>query len=330
MPALVTGASGHIGSNLVRLLLDQGEKVRALVRKSSNTTMLPEHKNLEVVFGDVYDRPSLVNAVTGMPLVYHTAAVYSLSKKNPGHIMQTAMQGTRNILEAVKVSGGVKRVVYTSSVAAVGMTDDPTRPLTEENWTADEHADEYTLAKLESEKLAHALAAEFGIDLVAVNPALVLGPLDTRPTPSNKVVTDFLAGKVPAYLETGFSAVHVEDVALGHILAMQKGRRGERYILSADNVKLIEFFECLGNISGKKPPGIKLPRTLAIGMAAFFETAAAITKSEPLATVQAMKGITNRYGFYSNQKAKKELGYGPRGLEETLKSTFEWFQNHPV
>ncbi|HMX57050.1 MAG TPA: SDR family oxidoreductase [Leptospiraceae bacterium] len=330
MPALVTGASGHIGSNLVKQLLDQGEKVRALIRKSSNTACLPDHKNLEIVYGDVYDRPSLVAAVTGMPFVYHTAAVYSLSRKNPGQILETAMQGTRNILEAVKVAGGVKRVVYTSSVAAVGMTDDPTRPLDESNWTADSDPDEYTRAKLESEKLAHSLAREFGIDLVAVNPALVLGALDLKPTPSNKVVLDFLQGKVPAYLETGFSAVSVEDVAAGHILAMQKGRSGERYILSGENVKLVDFFEILGKISGKKPPGIKLPRPLAIGMAAMFEFAAGITKSEPLATVQAMKSITNRYGFYSFARAGKELGYKPRPLDQTLRSTVEWFEKNPL
>jgi dihydroflavonol-4-reductase len=131
-------------------------------------------------------------------------------------------------------------------------------------------------------------------------------------------------------LVTGFSAVSVEDVAAGHILAMQKGRSGERYILSGENVKLVDFFEILGKISGKKPPGIKLPRPLAIGMAAMFELAAGITKSEPLATVQAMKSITNRYGFYSCARAGKELSYKPRPLDQTLRSTVEWFEKNPL
>lgn len=326
MASLVTGAAGHIGANIVHQLLERGEKVRAMVRASSNTTQLPDHPNLEVVEGDVFDRPSLVRGVEGNQFVYHAAAVYSLSRKSPGVILETAMQGTRNILEAVRVAGGVRRIVYTSSVAAVGMTGDPTRPLDESSWTEDSDIDEYTKAKLESEKLAHKLAAELGLDLVAVNPALVLGPLDLKPTPSNKLVLDFLEGKVPAYLETGLSAVHVSDVAAGHILAMQKGRRGERYILSGSNVKLGEFFEALGRIAGKKPPGIRLPRPFAIGMAHLFEAAASFTGGEPLATPQAMRNLIDRYGYYSHAKAERELGYSPRGLEETLESTVAWFR----
>lgn len=327
---LVTGASGHIGSNLVKLLIEKGETVRAMVRKSSSTVSLPTHKNLQVVYGDVYDSASLLQALGGVSLLYHTAAVYSLSRKNPGEILNTAVQGTRNILEAVKKSGAVRRVVYTSSVAAVGMTEDPRAQLNESNWTSDREMDEYTQAKLESEKLAHSLANQLEIDLVVVNPSLVLGPLDRKPTPSNKVVVDFLNGKVPAYLETGLSAVHVEDVARGHMLAMEKGRSSERYILSGDNVKLKDFFQALANISGRKPPGIKLPRPLAIGMAALFELGSAITKTEPVATVQGMRSMTNRYSFFSNEKARRELGYQPRGLKETLESTVQWFQENPI
>ncbi|MBL8020893.1 MAG: SDR family oxidoreductase [Leptospirales bacterium] len=327
---LVTGASGHIGSNLVHQLLEQGEKVRALVRASSNVSQLPAHSNLELVHGDVYDRASLIRATEGCSLVYHTAAVYSLSRKNPGQILDTAMQGTRNILEAIKVAGGVRRVVYTSSVAAVGTTIDPSSPLNEESWTSGDDLDEYTRAKLESEKLAHSLAKELGIDLVAVNPSLVLGPMDNKPTPSNKVVVDFLAGKIPAYLETGFSTVHVGDVARGHILAMQKGRAGERYILSGENIKLGAFLELLGTVSGKKPPGLKLPRFLALGMAHVFEATAAITKSDPLATVQSIRGLYGRYGYYDCAKAKRELGYTFQSLEKTARETIAWFQEHPV
>lgn len=328
MPALVTGAAGHIGANIVQQLLDRGEKVRAMVRASSNTTELPDSPNLEIVHGDVFDRPSLVRAVEGTQFVYHAAAVYSISRKSPQMILDTAIQGTRNILEAVKVAGGVKRIVYTSSVAAVGMTPDPTRLLNEDSWTSDADMDYYTQAKLESEKLAHKLAAELDLDLVAVNPALVLGPLDLKPTPSNKLVLDFLEGKVPAYPETGLSAVHVGDVAAGHLLAMQKGRRGERYILSGANVKLGEFFEVLGKISGKKPPGIRLPRSLAMGMAFLFETTASFTGGEPLTTTQAMRSLIQRYGFYSCDKARAELGYAPRPLEETLESTVAWFRRN--
>jgi len=327
---LVTGASGHIGSNLVRQLLDQGERVRAMIRSSSSAASLPAHPNLEIVHGDVFDRASLVRATEGCLFVYHTAAVYSLSKKEAGKILETAMQGTRNMLEAVKVAGGVRRIVYTSSVAAVGMTNDPTSPLTEDNWTLDGDIEEYTKAKLESEKLAHSLAREFGLDLVAVNPALVLGPLDSKPTPSNRVVVDFLAGKIPAYLETGFSAVHVESVARGHVLAMQKGRSGERYILSGENVKLEEFLEMLGKVSGKKAPSIKLPKIFAMGMAHVFEAAASFTKTEPVTTPQAIRTLYGHYGFYDCSKAKRELGYTFHSLEKTAADTVEWFTQNPV
>lgn len=325
MTSLITGAAGHIGVNLVNNLLSRGEKVRAFVRVSSDTSLLPEHKNLEIVHGDVFDRPSITRALSGVDFVYHAAAVYSLSSKSPGVILETAMQGTRNVLEAVKAAGGIKRLVYTSSTAAVGMTSDPTRPRDETYWTEDTAVDEYTKAKLESERLAHKLAGDFAIDLVAVNPSVVLGPLDLKPTPSNKIVADFLKGSIPAYLETGFSAAHVEDIAEGHRLAMLKGRRGERYILSGTNVKLGEFLEVLGRITSRKPPGLRLPGPLAVGMAWMFERAADLTGSEPLATVQAMRSILGRYGYYSHAKAKSELGYAPRGLEAVLESTAAWF-----
>src|SRR5690606_7858692 len=235
---LVTGASGHLGSNLVRRLLERGEHVRAMVRRPEHRGDLPRHERLELVAGDLLDPRSLRAAVEGCDRVYHVTAIYALWTPTPGVILDTALRGTTNMFDAIVQSGGVRRLVFTSSAIAVGFSSDPEALLTERDWNDGRGQDEYNRAKIESERLAHRLAKEHGIDMVVVNPALIVGPGDHKPTPSNRLVLDYIHGAVPVSYRGGLSVVHVDDVCQGHLAAMERGKAGERYLLGGENLTM--------------------------------------------------------------------------------------------
>lgn len=320
---LVTGASGHIGANLVRALEADGQDVRALVRPTSDLRGLDGTK-AEIVRGDVLDPASLRDAIRGCQTVYHTAALYCTDPARSHEIMQTALEGTRNLYAAMADIGGVERVVYTSSVAAIGHNYDPDRLLDESAWN-NAPMDAYCQAKTDSERLAWALAEKTNVETVVVNPATVLGPHDWRPTPSNWLVLNYLRSPKPVYFDAGHSYVDVEDVARGHILAAKKGRPGERYILGGDNVTLRDVFESLSAMTGLARPRVRLGRSPLIVAAAVLEGVGSLTRTRPLVTREKAAKIHGYYSWFNSEKAQRDLGYEARAYGDALARSVAWF-----
>lgn len=322
MTVLVTGASGHIGAHVVRHLLAQGRTVRAFVRPTSNLKGL-EGLDVELARGDVLDRASIEEALKGCSTVYHLAAVVAEWRHDSTIILKTAVDGTANLLQAVANHSGVERIVYTSSVAAVGMTRSRHEPHNESHYNT-EDLTHYSVAKTQAEHLAKELAERHGLPLVIVNPAVVLGPLDYRPTPATQIVIRYLKHRIPIYIDAGANLVHVDDVARGHLLAEAHGTLGERYILSGENLTVLELFSLLAQLVGRRPPRLELgQRTLAtLGWAA--EMIARLRGRPPLVTRTRARSLVGRYGFYDAAKAQRELGYTWRPGRETLADAVQW------
>jgi dihydroflavonol-4-reductase len=324
MTTLVTGASGHIGAHVIRHLLAQGRTVRALVRPSSNLKGL-EGLDVALVRGDVLDRSSLLSALKGCSTLYHLAAVVAEWTQDPEVIYRTAIDGTANILHAVASTSGIERIIYTSSVAAVGLSHSPQELRNESHYNR-EDITHYAVAKTRAEQLAKELTEQYQLPLVIVNPSVVLGPYDYRPTPATQIVVRYLKYRLPIYLDAGANIVHADDVARGHLLAEQHGRVGERYILSGENLTLRELFGLLAQLVGRRPPGIELGRrTLsAIGWGA--ELAARVRGKPPLITRARARSLVGRYSFYDASRAQQELGYSARSAHETLADAVQWVQ----
>lgn len=317
---LVTGASGHIGANLVRALEAGGRDVSALVRSTSDLRGLAGTK-AHVVQGDVLDPASFRDAAKGCDVIYHAAAVYCTDPARAEEIHRAAMEGTRNLYDA---ADGVKRIIYTSSVAAVGHNYDPGVVLDETSWNR-APMDAYCAAKTDSERLAWSLSKEKGIPTVVVNPGTVLGPHDWKPTPSNWLVLNYLRSPRPVYFDAGHCYVDVEDVARGHLLAEAKGRPGERYILGGDNVTIRDVFESLSSMTGLARPRVRLPRAALMAAAGGLEAASKLTRSRPLLTREKAGKIHGYYSYYTSEKAERELGYEWRAYGDALARAVEWF-----
>lgn len=326
---LVTGASGHLGSNLVSHLLELGHTVRAMVRRPDRRGDLPRHERLEWVPGDLLEPLSLRAAVAGCSAVYHAAAIYALWTPTPGVILETALRGTANVFDAIVQCGGVRRLVYTSSAIAVGFTPDPEALLTERDWNDGRGQDEYNRAKIESERLAHRLAKTHDIDMVVVNPAMIVGPGDHKPTPSNRLVLDYIRGAVPVSYHGGLSIVHVDDVVHGHVAAMARGKAGERYLLGGENLTMDEILQILEELTGRPRPRLHVPRRLGLLLGSMYELKARVTKAPPLVTRETMAHLCGHYDRYDSSKARRNLGYAPRPARESLADAVSWFLRHP-
>jgi dihydroflavonol-4-reductase len=322
MTVLVTGASGHLGAHVIRHLLSQGRAVRALVRPTSNLQGL-EGLDVEVVRGDILNRSSLMSALKGCSALYHLAAVVTEWAQDSTVIYRTAIDGTANILLAVVNTSGIGRIIYTSSVAAVGMSRSPHEPRNESHYNT-EDITHYAVAKTRAERLAKELTEKYQLPLVIVNPAVVLGPYDYRPTPATEIVVRYLKHRLPIYVDAGANIVHADDVARGHLLAEQHGRIGERYILSGENLTIRELLTLLAQLVGRRPPSIELGRrTLAVvGWGA--ELLARLQGRPPLVTRARARSLVGRYSFYDASKAQQELGYTARSARETLADAVQW------
>ncbi len=322
--AFLTGASGFVGSAVARKLLDEGFAVRALVRKSSNRANLAGI-DLDVVEGDIRDAALIQKAMAGVRQVFHVAADYRLWAPDPQEIIKTNTDGTRAIMRAALASG-VERIAYTSSVATLRLSDDgtpsdETMPLSAENAIG-----AYKKSKVLAERLVERMVAEEGLPAVIVNPSTPIGPRDVRPTPTGRIVVEAAAGRMPAYVETGLNLVHVDDVADGHVAALKKGRTGERYILGGQDMTLGQMLAEIATLAGRRPPTIKLPRSLIYPIAYGAETAARITGREPFATVDGLRMAKYKM-FFSSAKAERELGYRARPAREALAEAFQWFRS---
>src|SRR5919109_2653157 len=325
MKTLVTGGTGFVGANVIRALLTRGAEVRALVRPRSDTRNL-DSLDVELVAGDLRDRGSLEAALEGCDTVYHVAAMYALWAPNPKEIYDSNVTGTVNLLEAAG-RAGVEKIVYTSSVATIGLPKDGALgteevPLPPEDLVSDYKRSKY-LAEQEVLKYA-----QRGLPVVIVNPSFPVGPWDVKPTPSGQIIVNFLRGKIPAYVDTGLNVVDVEDVALGHIMAAERGRVGERYILGHANLTLPELFRLLEQVSGVKAPHIRIPYAAAYLAAHVSEfVARAITRKSPFVTLAGVK-LSRKRMFFDASKAVRELGLPQTPAVEALGKAVEWFRAH--
>lgn len=321
MDVLVTGGTGFVGANLVRELLKDGHSVRVLVRPTSDRRAL-EGCDVELVEGDLLDPASLQRAVAGARVVYHAAADYRLWARDAEPLYRTNVEGTRQLLSAA-AEAGVARVVYTSTVGALGIPKDG-RPGTETTPVSlEEMVGPYKRSKFLAERVAEEWARR-GLSVVIVNPSAPVGPWDVKPTPTGRMIVDFLRGKMFASLDTGLNLVHVRDVARGHILAAERGRIGEKYILGNRNFSLAEIFALLGRLTGIAPPRVSVPYAVAWLGAAVMEGWARVTGKEPRASLTAVRMAKKRM-YFDPSKAVRELGLPQTPVEEALRDAVEWF-----
>ena len=325
MTTLVTGATGFVGSQVARQIVAAGGRVRVLVRRSSNLQAL-DGLTVERVEGDLNDLASLDRAVRGMRRVFHVAADYRLWTRNPEEIYKTNVDGTRRFFE-VAVQAGVERIVYTSTVATIAVpAHGSTLPDEQTCATLDQMIGHYKRSKFLAECEA-IKAASAGAPVVIVNPTAPVGPGDWKPTPTGRIIVDFLNGRMPAYVDTGLNLVAVEDVAAGHLLAAERGRIGERYILGARNMTLKEILDALAVITGRPAPRVRLPHAIALAAGYADEFFARISGREPQIPVEGVKMSRHRM-FVASDKAEKELGYQPSAVETALTTAVRWYEEH--
>ena len=317
-PTLITGATGFVGWHVARNLIEAGHQVRALARDPKRLRELPEVESLQ---GDLRDPESLARAVKGCAVVFHVAADYRLWTRQPEETYRSNVDGTRSLLEAAR-KAGVERVVYTSTVGCIGVppngVGDESKPV-----TLQEMAGPYKRSKFLAEQVALEFAAG-GFPVVIVNPTAPVGDHDFKPTPTGKIVVDFLKGKLPAYLDTGLNVVDVRDVAQGHLAALEHGRSGERYILGSENLTLQQIFSELASIAGRKPPRIRIPYAVAYAAGVVSTAVANVTGKEPLAPLDGVR-MARKKMWVRHDKAARELGYAPGPAAGALRRAVDWF-----
>ena len=322
MKALVTGATGFVGAAVARALIREGWEVVALARKASDRRNVQDLK-LQVVEGDLANRPSLDRALSGCQALFHVAADYRLGAFDPQQLYQTNVEGTRNILDA-STQAGLTRVVYTSSVATVGIPVDGSPGNEETPVGLADMIGHYKRSKFLAEQLVRQ-AAQAGAPVVIVNPSTPIGPGDVKPTPTGQIVLDAAAGRTPAYVDTGLNIVHVDDVAAGHLLAYHHGRPGERYILGGEDMTLREILFEIAKIVGRNPPRVRLPTAVVMPIAYIAEGIARITRRPGRVTVEAVR-MSRKRMFFSSEKARRELGYQWRPPGQALREAIDWFR----
>ncbi len=324
MKALVTGATGFIGAAVVRALIKTGVEVRVLARRDSDFSNLQQFK-IDGAYGDLRDKESLRKALAGCGQLYHVAAHYALWARNPAIFYDVNVTGTKNLLEAAG-DVGTERIVYCSTIGAIGLP--PEGGLgTEETPVSLEHmAGHYKRSKYLAEQEVLKLAKQ-GLPVVIVNPSAPVGEGDVKPTPTGQMIVEFMKGRMPAYIETGMNIVDVDDVAAGHLLAMQKGRIGERYILGTKNLMLRDIFEILSRLTGVAMPSVKLPRELILPLAYLNLAFSWVTGIPPRIPLEGVKMAKYKM-HYDCSKAVRELGIPQTPPEVALEKAVRWFRDH--
>jgi dihydroflavonol-4-reductase len=325
MKTLVTGATGFVGSAVLRKLIAAGHEVRVLARHTSDPRNLAG-LDVEMIEGDLTDADSLRRAVTGCNRLFHVAADYRLWIPNPDAMYQTNVVGTVNLLRHA-AAAGVERIVYTSSVAALGLTADGSPANETTPVQPDKIVGHYKRSKYQAEQAVLKLVAAEKLPVVIVNPSTPVGPRDIKPTPTGRIIIDTLNRRMPAYVDTGLNIVHVDDVATGHVLACERGEIGERYILGGENMTLKAILEEISDNAGLKPPSIRLPHDLVLPVAWCMERWAAISGREPRATVDGVR-MAKKKMYFSSEKARRQLGYRYRPARDGLADAIRWFRDN--
>lgn len=325
MKAFVTGATGFVGSHVARALAEQGADLRLMVRSSSRKDNITELR-AEVAMGDLCQPESLRKLISGCEFVFHVAADYRIWVRDPDQMYRANVEGTRAIIEAAQ-EAGARRVIYCSSVATMGFTTagnivDEASPVSLADMVG-----HYKRSKFMAEQIALE-AGRNGANVVVVNPTTPIGERDIKPTPTGRIIVDFLNRKFPAYVDTGLNLADVKEVARGHLLAMEKARPGERYILGGENLTLKQILDKLAALTGLPSPSMKVPNAVAMGFAAFdqFFTGVLMGK-EPRATIDAVK-MGRKKMYASSAKAERELGYRVIAVEDALRRAVDWFRLH--
>ena len=321
MTTLVTGAAGFLGSHVVRQLVARGEEVRVLLRASSSNRAISD-LSLEYVTGDLRDVGSLERAMAGMRRVFHVAADYRLWAKHPQDIYDSNVGGTRNLLAAAR-KAGIEQLIYTSTVATIAV-DRPQLPNEFTDSNLGEMVGHYKRSKWMAEQEVLKAAKE-GLPAIVAMPTTPVGPWDWKPTPTGKIIVDFLNGKMPGYVETGLNFVGVEECAAGHLLVSGKGRIGERYLLGAENLTLKQLLDTLAKITGLAAPSMKIPHGVALGVAYVESAFSRLIGKEPQIPVEGVK-IAQHMMFVDCSRAKKELGFAPGPVAAALERAVRWYQ----
>ena len=323
MKTLVTGATGFLGSAIVRELLRDGRDVRILARPNADMGNV-DGLGLETVRGDLLDGDSLKSAIKGCDVVYHAAAYYSFWDKNKSLIFDINVGGTRSLLQAA-LELGVKKVVYTSTVGCIGLRPDGSPADEDTPHDPATLCNDYKLSKFQAEQVAKEYAAN-GLPVVIVNPSTPIGPRDIKPTPTGKIVLDFLNRKTPAFIDTGLNLIDVRDCARGHILAEEKGSVGERYILGNQNLSLREIYQLLEKITGLRAPTVKMPYWVAYSAGWACEMVADYITGKPPAVPLGGVKMAKYLMYFDAAKAVRELGLPQRSVENALADAVQWFR----
>ncbi|HEX8784859.1 MAG TPA: hopanoid-associated sugar epimerase [Telluria sp.] len=324
---LITGAAGFIGSAVARAALAQGERVRLLVRASSPRVNIDELRGLdaEIVEADMRDQAAVERALDGVSSLLHVAADYRLWARDPEEIVRNNLEGTGAVMRAA-LAAGVERVVYTSSVATLHVAPDTVATAEDEALGPEQAIGAYKRSKILAERLVERMIADEGLPAVIVNPSTPIGARDVRPTPTGRIIVEAACGRMPAYVETGLNVVDVDDVAQGHLLALARGRVGQRYILGGENLMLRQLLEEIAVLSGRRPPRLRLPVAPLIPLAHGAEAMARLSGREPFLTVDGLRMSRNRM-FFTSAKAERELGYRPRPHAQALRAALDWFDS---
>ncbi|HEY6367000.1 MAG TPA: hopanoid-associated sugar epimerase [Candidatus Binatia bacterium] len=326
MTTLVTGATGFVGAAVLRCLAEAGHNVRALVRPTSDRLNL-SHVDCEIVTGDLTEPESLKRAVRNCEAVFHVAADYRIWVPDREKMNRVNVQGTIDLILAA-AAADVSRIVYTSSVATLRLRQDSLPADEESHAELSEMIGAYKQSKFLAEREVKRLVADEGIPVVIVKPSAPFGPGDVKPTPTGRLIVEAASGRMPAYVNTGLNVVHVDDVAAGHLLAYEKGIIGESYILGNENRSLQWILETVADLTGQRPPRIRLPHWFLTPIAYVWEGVTRIRGSgEPMMTVDSVR-MSRKLMYFSIEKARRELGYSPRPAVEALRDEIEWFYKH--
>jgi len=321
---LVTGGTGFVGSHLVRVLLERGEEVRCLTRRASRLDNLKELP-VEFVTGDLRDLDSLRKAMKACRVVYHCAADYRLWCKDPADMYAANVKGSNNVMQAA-FDEGVERVVYTSTVGCLGLNHNGTPANEDTPVTVQDMIGHYKRSKFLAEEIVHDWAKKKGLSVVIVNPSTPVGELDIKPTPTGKIIVDFLRGKMFGYVDTGMNLIDVRDCAEGHVLAAEKGKTGERYILGGRNLTLKEMFDALASVTDIASPGMKVPHWVAETYARLENFwSIDVARREPDVPLESVKMSRHKMWFDAS-KAVRELGLRQSSVEGALERAVRWFE----